>query len=103
MNKVELSIELGLSVQTINRYQGMGMPFEKIGGRYDFDLSEVENWIDDNIDSRPEERLQPMTQKEARDSLHRLINLLLEHTDPNLLALHAEGSCPIHHKKATKK
>lgn len=68
MNKKELSEELGLSLTTISRYIELGMPFEKIGGRYSFDIDTVQHWIINNIDSRMSERFEPserMTPKQA--------------------------------------
>lgn len=68
MNKVELARELEVSVQTVNRYQSMNMPFRKIGGRYDFEIDEVREWISDNIDSRAVTQtlqLEKMTLKQA--------------------------------------
>lgn len=84
MNKVELSIELGLSVQTINRYQGMGMPFEKIGGRYDFDLLKVQDWIQNNIDSRAvtqPSQSETMTSKQASAKAFELLKRWLPYVD----------------------
>ena len=52
MNKNELAAALGLSLGTISRYTSMGMPYEKVKGKYDFDIDEVRDWINDNIDSR---------------------------------------------------
>ena len=52
MNKNELAATLGLSLGTISRYINMGLPCEKEKGKYDFDIDEVQGWIDDNIDRR---------------------------------------------------
>lgn len=64
MNKSQLAAELDLSTVTISRYISMGLPHEKVGGRYNFDLTEVGRWISDNIDSRQTHFKQP-TKEEA--------------------------------------
>lgn len=104
MNKIELSKILGLSLVTLTRYISMGMPFQKDGSKYDFNIDEVEKWIDDNIDRRqPEDRLPPMTKKEAMDGLYQMAVLFFEHVDIELLKLHAEGKCPVHHKNKSER
>lgn len=52
MNKIKLAEELDLSLVTISRYMVMGMPYEKVKGKYHFDISEVQDWINDHIHRR---------------------------------------------------
>lgn len=66
MNKNELATTLGLSLGTISRYINMGLPYEKVKGKYDFDINEAQDWIDDNIDRRPQNEYRP-TLKEIAD------------------------------------
>ena len=54
MNKNELAAAIGLGLGTISRYINMGLPCEKEKGVYAFDIDEVQDWIDDNIDRRPQ-------------------------------------------------
>ncbi len=100
MNKSELAANLGLGLGTVSRYQGMGMPFEKIGGRYSFNLHDCTSWITGNIDSREpcEDYLPKMTPKQAVENLHRMALFFLEHSDQNLVNRHLEGKCPLHHR-----
>lgn len=52
MNKTELVQQLDVSQVTISRYMSMGMPYEKIKNKCQFDIDEVQDWINDNIDRR---------------------------------------------------
>lgn len=71
MNKVELTEAIGISLVTISRYISMGMPYGKIGGRYHFNINEVQSWISDNIDRRQE--TSPMTRDEAIQSAFHML------------------------------
>lgn len=81
MNKKALAEGLELSLTTISRYIGMGLPYEKIGNKYDFDLSEVQNWIDDNIDRREPERSEKMTPTQASAKACELLERLIPYVD----------------------
>ena len=65
MNKNELAAAIGLGLGTISRYINMGLPCEKVGRILNFDIDEVQNWIDDNIDRRPQNEYRPSLKEVA--------------------------------------
>lgn len=75
----KLAAELGLGLGTVSRYIGMGLPCQKVGGKYDFDLDVVKEWIGDNIDSRQCEYR--MSREQAVQGLITLSTNLLKFVD----------------------
>ena len=54
----------------------MGLPCEKVKGKYDFDIDEVQDWIDDNIDRRPQNEYRPSLKEVASWGLNFAQSLL---------------------------
>lgn len=42
---IELSEHIGRSVRTIHRFLKLGMPFQRVGKRFEFDTALVREWL----------------------------------------------------------